>query len=1761
MQHANGTESVESFEDFIDGAIQRSQSTRSLSRRSGPEILTLPTVIHVIYSNPTENINEEQVLSQLEVLNQDYRRENTDQTLTPKDYKKIAVDTGIEFCLATVDPDGKPTNGIDRVSIANSPFTERYINEVIKPSTIWDPNRYLNIWVCNISGGILGYAQFPVSSGLAGLPGFSGTANADGVVINYNTFGTSGTVTAPFDKGRTATHEIGHWLGLRHIWGDGPCDVDDYCEDTPQTSDPHFACPPGTIGCNGAKAMIQNFMDYTDDACMNLFTFDQAQRMRAVLENSPRRKSLLNSDACSAGVEPPEPAFFADIRTGCDPLAVNFADQSEGNPESWDWTFVGGKPSSSRKSTVKVTYRKAGIYPVSLRVTNAGGTRSVEKEQYIQVYEQGKTLPVTAGFEKGTVFPPDGFVLHNPDKDQTWQQTERVGGDGKSLGALWLNNYDNNLTGSADWLITPGMDFSNSRNTMLSFDVAYAMYNSKYSDTLGVFVSTSCDAFFRNIYYKGGDELKTSEAQTGSFNPLDDEWRQEVIDLSQFDGATFVQIAFVGFSGHGNDLYLDNIRIGEKPKPLPSPDFLMSETSVCAGQEISFADKSQHNPTSWVWSFPGAEPASSTEANPTITYTNPGIYDVTLTVSNQEGENTITREGVVVVKRTPKLVLNASKSDICQGEEITLTASGAENLVWDLKGETIIPSGNNVKVKPATDMVYSVSTGDSESCQATASVTIHVRTERLLEITPPEATVCQGESVGLNATGAREYVWESTNDESFKRSNSAFVEVAPTSTSIYMLTGFNESGCELKKEITVVVEESPESFRINSDKQLICPGESVNLSAIGAAGYVWYPASSLNTTVGSKVIAAPVETTTYRVTASTESGCSFAKNITLQVAPKPEVTAFAGFEEICKGQSLILTANGAEAYFWTPAAYVNRVDGPRVEAKPDVSTTFVVVGSNSYGCLDTARVEVEVFEVPPLMIDATRKTICRGESVRLLARGAETYRWQSAAGMGQVYRGEAIVSPSRDAVYRVSGTDEKGCVSQGEIAIQVADGFNPRAGFEVTSFACAGQEVEFSNTSVNAVSFLWEFPGGTPETSTDANPMVKYSDEGVYDVSLTVTGCNGRSDTRTAPGEIVVTAPFRMNLLPSQDMTICRDEPFEMRASGAETYTWSPAMGLNRTTGNQVIASPERTTTYTVTGTDSEGCKTSKNVTLFVNGEGKKLEIAPFAPVICKGEAISLTAKGAIDYTWAPAKGLKNIHGSSVLASPETTTTYTVTATDLDGCVFTDTVRVTVRDHKKLAVTPDKPSVCEGESVELTISEKGVYTWIPKIGLSSSTGTKVVAFPSETTEYTITGTDESGCRSEAKVTVKVDKTTPVRVSAQDEKICAGQSTILTAEGGANYVWSPQNGLDRFTGKVVTATPKVTTTYTVSTSSGGCGQSQSITVEVLNPIPLEVIPPSARICKGSSVQLTASGGNGTYTWEGDKSLSSGFGAEVSVSPLGTTSYKVMSVDKQGCPASGSVTVIVGETEFLTASGSASAVCAGDEITLRAEGADTYQWLPAEGIRPASASRTYAQPQTSGIYTVIGRDQFGCEDTARVLVDVSIIEADFDMSTEEIDLAQEIGLVRFFDKTQDSRDWIWDFGEGSTSRQQNPVHVYTGVGTYMVTMRVTDGVCEDRMQKGIRVINSSSLQDLNDEREIEITRKTSDGLVDLVMESPRRMYLRLRLLTNDGEQLLSGALRIEPGEYRQQLDLSGFERGTYHLHLTDGVETYSREISYQ
>ena len=264
-------------------------------------VITIPVVFHIIHNGDAlgsgENISDTYVMAQLDQLNKDYRKLNSDASLIPAAFLGVAADAEIQFCLAQRTPTGAATTGINRLNMGSASWAQTQIESTLKPQTIWDRNKYLNVWSVVFGGssaGLLGYAQFP-----------GGAANTDGVICLYSSFGSTSTPNpggGQYGKGRTLTHEVGHWLNLRHIWGDANCG-NDQVSDTPTQQTSNYGCPtyPKVTCSNGPNGdMFMNYMDYTDDACMYMFSTGQKTRMQALFASGGSRVSLATSDGCTA---------------------------------------------------------------------------------------------------------------------------------------------------------------------------------------------------------------------------------------------------------------------------------------------------------------------------------------------------------------------------------------------------------------------------------------------------------------------------------------------------------------------------------------------------------------------------------------------------------------------------------------------------------------------------------------------------------------------------------------------------------------------------------------------------------------------------------------------------------------------------------------------------------------------------------------------------------------------------------------------------------------------------------------------------------------------------------------------------------------------------------------------------------------------------------------------------------------------------------------------------------------------------------------------------------------------------------------------------------------------------------------------------------------------------------------------------------------------------------------------------------------------
>lgn len=582
------------FEEWLQRRMSERRIRMDAQRRQATTY-RVPVVVHVIHNGEPvgtgSNISDEQILSQIAVLNRDFQRLNADASNTPAAFLPVAGSLDIEFVMAKQTPEGFPTNGIVRVQGTRTEWTLND-NYELKSLSYWPAEDYLNIWVTTLASSYVGFAQFPVSD-LPGLENSSTNRLTDGIVIHYDVFGSvedgDFDLDPQYNRGRTTTHEMGHFFGLRHIWGDDEaqsdaCSGTDYVDDTPNQSFSTNGCPTGTRVTCGTENMYMNFLDYTNDACMNLFTVGQVERMTTVLENSPRRASLLTSHAlldpepvadnlgikniispspaeCNASVTPvielqnngTNAVTSTRIRLVVDGVPVETTDFSiDIDPQ--ETTTVSFSPQSISSG--------ANHFLFEILLTN--GVSDARANDNVREIEVIVPELIDVPFSEPFATIPPGWSINNPDGQVTWQLASAPSASPTNT-AMKLNFYEyEDGRGELDLLTSPVFDLSDVPVAYISFDVAHAQFRGS-TDRLRIYVLTNCDDDLFNgtvVYDKSGSALATVPSSNAPFIPSGSgDWRTEIIDLSPWLGETSVQLVFAGTNDWGNNLYIDNISV------------------------------------------------------------------------------------------------------------------------------------------------------------------------------------------------------------------------------------------------------------------------------------------------------------------------------------------------------------------------------------------------------------------------------------------------------------------------------------------------------------------------------------------------------------------------------------------------------------------------------------------------------------------------------------------------------------------------------------------------------------------------------------------------------------------------------------------------------------------------------------------------------------------------------------------------------------------------------------------------------------------------------------------------------------------------------------------------------------------------------------------------------------------------------------------------------------------------------------------------
>ena len=500
----------------------------------------------------------------------------------------------------------------------------------------------------------------------------------------------------------------------------------------------------------------------------------------------------------------------------------------------------------------------------------------------------------------------------------------------------------------------------------------------------------------------------------------------------------------------------------------------------------------------------------------------------------------------------------------------------------------------------------------------------------------------------------------------------------------------------------------------------------------------------------------------------------------------------------------------------------------------------------------------------------------------------------------------------------------------------------------IWKFYFDGNLIHTFNSNINTGSQLADLRFGAENAgypTGGANFKGNLDDIGVWNRALTACEINQLYTSGISPITTTTSAA-----------TICAGASTTITASGATTYAWMPG----NLSGATITVSPIATTTYTVTGTDANGCLNTATRIITVNPL-PVVTATSTAAAVCAGASVTLTGGGALTYVWSG--GVTN----AVSFIPTATTTYTVTGTNINGCVNTATITVTVNPLPVVTTTTTAPSICIGASTTITANGATTYAWMP----GNLTGATITVSPTATTTYTVTGTNANGCVNTATRIITVNPLPIVTATSTAASVCTGSNVTLTGGGATSYTWS--GGVTN----AVSFIPTATTTYTVTgTNINGCVNTATITVTV-NPLPVvTATSTAAAICVGGSVTLTG-GGATSYSWSG------GVTNAVSFIPTATTTYTVTGTNINGCVNTATITVTVNPLPVVTATSTAPSICLGGSVTLAANGASNYNWMPGN----ISGFLVSVSPTATTTYTVTGTNINGCVNTATITVTVN------------------------------------------------------------------------------------------------------------------------------------------------------------------------------
>lgn len=919
---------------------------------------------------------------------------------------------------------------------------------------------------------------------------------------------------------------------------------------------------------------------------------------------------------------------------------------------------------------------------------------------------------------------------------------------------------------------------------------------------------------------------------------------------------------------------------------------------------------------------------------------------------------------------TTPVTPTATATSNCSSTTMTLSALPAGvNYTWTAPGGGSILSGVNAQNATAQGSgIYTLTVQNPTACVSTP-VTTTVLANPAASATTPTITgtgtiTCATTSLALssNMVAGATYAWTGPGIVSGGTTSSVIVN-APGNYVVTLTSG----GCSSSATTTIQQNTTQPTISLTPATTTIsCASPTVQLSAVlnpAAASYTW--ATPAGGTLSNTSITNPVASGNgvFTLTATNPAnGCINSATASL-LSSSTTVTLSVASASICSGGSTVLTVSGnATSYTWAPSATLNASTGTSVIANPGATTVYTVTGSAG-GCTGSTAVTVTVVPVPAPVVTPASQLICQGQSVTMSVSGGSTYTWSPAGSLSSANTATVSASPTVTTVYSVL-TSVSGCTATTQASVNVVS--NPSVTISGNTAICAGSSTALTAQGLN--SYTWSPATGL---STNTGSLVTASPSAT--TSYTVSGNLG---TCTASTVVTITLNPLPVLTVSPTQTLCAGSSAQLSVSGATSYTWSPATYLSASSGQSVTSTPAASIVYTVTGANAT-CSGTLSTSLVVNPL-PVIAVSPSSPSLCAGGLTNMNASGASSYTWSPATFLSSTVGVNVTASPTVSITYTVQG-ELASCLSQTVVNVTAVQPPVLSISPNA-TICSGTSTNLAVSGANFYVWSSMNGLTTNNGgANVVASPSSSSSYTVTGANASGCTGTISISVDVIPSPVIIASASPSSICEGSSSALSATGATSYTWSPASTLSNSSGATTSATPLSTGIYTVTGSNGTfpdiCIATQTVEIVVTPTVNL-VIPAVNPICFGETTQVQASGAN-SYTWSPSTGLSSPNQAISNAKPSVTTVYTVTAANGSMCTAQGTLELVVNPLPQIYA-GADTTVNVDEPVNLRGTGNVPVEFLPTTST-PLNCNFCNAitvNPQEKTCYTLRGTSSAGC-----------------------------------------------------------------------------------------------------------------------------------------------------------------------------------------